>query len=268
MKIFQVDAFAANAFSGNPAAVCLLDTTKPDVWLQNVAAEMNLSETAFTLRSERGYNLRWFTPVCEVSLCGHATLATAHVLFESGLATESEVLRFHTKSGDLSAKKDGLWIEMDFPSYPALEPAPADDALTRALGLSSEAVFKYMREEEGMYIVECDSEERLRNMKPDFGLLKGSQASGVIVTCPAESEEYDFVSRFFAPRFGIDEDPVTGSAHCYLTPFWSRRLGKSDMMAYQASARGGVLRCRLEKGRVFIAGQGVTVFEGDLRVEQ
>ena len=259
LTIFQVDAFTDKPFSGNPAGVCVLPGPQDDRWMQNVAREMNLSETAFLLRQTDGYNLRWFTPAVEVELCGHATLASAHRLWEAGYLEAGEQARFHTLSGLLTAERRGDWIEMNFPAKPE-EPASAPPGLIEALGVPA----KYIGKSHFDYLVEVDSEEIVRNTKPDFTLLAKIPVRGVIVTSLASSGDYDFVSRFFAPQVGINEDPVTGSAHCCLSPFWSKRLGKSELVGYQASARGGVVHVRLDGDRVYLGGQAITVLRGEL----
>lgn len=257
--IYQVDAFAEKPFSGNPAAVCLLTDPEDDQWMQQLAQEMNLSETAFLLWQKDGFDLRWFTPAVEVDLCGHATLASAHVLWEQDYLNPGEQARFHTRSGLLTADRQGDWIELDFPAK-LEEPADAPPHLIEALGISA----TYTGKNDFDYLVEVESEEIVRNMKPDMALLAQITARGVMVTSRASSPGYDFVSRFFAPRVGINEDPVTGSAHCCLAPYWSKRLHKNEMVAYQASPRGGVLRVRIDGDRVKIAGQAVTVMRGEL----
>jgi PhzF family phenazine biosynthesis protein len=259
LTIYQVDAFTAKPFAGNPAAVCVLPRPMDDNWMQNVAREMNLSETAFLFRQEDGFRLRWFTPAVEVDLCGHATLASAHILWEMGHARAGEQVRFHTRSGILCAERKGDWIEMDFPAKPE-EPAPEPVGLAKALGVG----IKYLGRNQFDYLVEVDSEEIVHRMKPDFTLLMTLPVRGVIVTSPSSAPEYDFVSRFFAPRVGVNEDPVTGSAHCCLGPFWANRLHKNEFVAYQASPRGGVLRVRVMGARVILGGQAVTVLRGEL----
>jgi PhzF family phenazine biosynthesis protein len=259
LTLFQVDAFTAKPFAGNPAAVCILPQPMDENWMQNVAREMNLSETAFLLRQEEGFQLRWFTPAVEVDLCGHATLASAHVLWEMGYAKLSGQVRFYTRSGILTAERKGDWIEMDFPSKPE-EPAPMPPGLAQALGVS----IQYLGQNQFDYLVEVDSEETVRSLRPDFALLGTLPIRGVIVTSLSSSPGYDFVSRFFAPRVGVNEDPVTGSAHCCLGPFWGNRLHKFELVAYQASSRGGVLRVRVLGPRVVLGGQAVTVLRGEL----
>ncbi|MBS1252138.1 MAG: putative isomerase YddE [Anaerolineales bacterium] len=261
LEIFQVDAFTDTPFSGNPAAVCVLSAPADEVWMQNVALEMNLSETAFLQRRDDGFNLRWFTPAVEVDLCGHATLASAHILWEQGYLSEGEVARFHTLSGLLTADRKGEWIELNFPAEPE-EPVAAPDDLAEALG----ATPKYVGKNRLDYVVEVDSEETVRDLAPDFGRLLALSDRGFIVTSRAGTSEYDFVSRFFAPAVGINEDPVTGSAHCCLGPFWAGRLGKDELQAYQASARGGDVRVRVSGDRVYLGGQAVTVLGGTSEV--
>jgi PhzF family phenazine biosynthesis protein len=259
LAIVQVDAFTAKPFAGNPAAVCVLPSARDAIWMQNVAREMNLSETAFLVRDADAFQLRWFTPAVEVDLCGHATLASAHVLWEDGHLNPGQQARFETRSGLLTADKRGEWIEMDFP-VKVEEPADPPARLNEALGVPS----KYVGRNKFDYIVEVNSETVLRSLKPDFGLLGEIPVRGVIVTSRSESNGYDFVSRFFAPAAGINEDPVTGSAHCCLAPYWAKRLGKTNFVAYQASARGGVLRIQLNGDRVLLSGQAVTVLRGEL----
>ncbi len=259
IPLIQVDAFTDRPFTGNPAAICLLTDPQDAGWMQSVAQEMNLSETAFLQRHPNGFLLRWFTPKVEVDLCGHATLASAHVLWEEGYLRPEEKAHFYTKSGLLVAERQGPWIELDFPSEPE-EEASAPPNLIRALGVSPRYVGKNRLD----YLVEVASEEVLRSLKPDYTLLETVAARGVIVTSLASSSKFDFVSRFFAPRAGIPEDPVTGSAHCCLGPFWERRLKRNEFLAYQASSRGGTLRVRLGEGRVYLGGQAVTVLRGEL----
>lgn len=259
ISIFQVDAFTDKPFSGNPAAICIMREPQEESWMRNVAREMNLSETAFLLRQGDGFNLRWFTPTMEVDLCGHATLAAAHILWEEEYLKPNQAARFHTRSGLLTAEREGDWIEMDFPAEPEKKCAPPPE-LVRALGVE----VKYTGRNRLDYLVEVESEDGLRNLRPDLALLASLPVRGVIVTCLSSASEYDFVSRFFAPGVGIDEDPVTGSAHCCLGPFWASRLGKTKFLAFQVSSRGGVLRVRLGNNRVFLGGQAVTVLRGEL----
>ena len=259
LAIFQVDAFTTKPFAGNPAGVCVLSRPAEESWMQNVAREMNLSETAFLFREGDGFRLRWFTPAVEVDLCGHATLASAHILWEMDYAQPDEKVNFHTRSGVLTAERRGDWIEMDFPAKPE-EPAPEPAGLAKALGVKIE----YLGRNQFDYLVEVASEEIVGNLKPDFTLLGTLPVRGVIVTSLSSSREYDFVSRFFAPRVGVNEDPVTGSAHCCLGPFWASRLRKNELVAYQISPRGGVIRVRITGLRVVLGGQAVTVLRGEL----
>jgi len=260
VRLLQIDAFTAEPFRGNPAAVCFLDRERDDAWMGNVAAEMNLSETAFLLPRGDGWSLRWFTPAAEVKLCGHATLASAHALWQEDVLAAGEVARFHTLSGVLTASRDGDLIELDFPATPAEETA-APDGLLDALGVASA---RHVARNQFDYLVELASEDEVRALRPNFAGLRPIPVRGTIVTSRATSDGFDFVSRFFAPAFGVDEDPVTGSAHCALAPYWSSRLGKDEMRAWQASARGGALRVRLAGERVKLAGHAVTVMRGEL----
>jgi predicted PhzF superfamily epimerase YddE/YHI9 len=256
LPLFQVDAFTLTPFRGNPAAVCLLHAPAPDAWMQGVAAEMNLSETAFSWREGDAWRLRWFTPRVEVDLCGHATLASAHVLFARG---ESGV-RFLTRSGELRAAHRGGWIKLDFPALPVREATPPAH-LQDALGIAAVSFGRSRFD----VVAELSSEEAVRGLQPDFAALSALDMRGLIVTSRGASG-YDFVSRCFFPAVGIDEDPVTGSAHCALAPYWAERLGRAEMTAYQASPRGGEVRVRLAGDRVFLSGQAVTVLEGKLVV--
>jgi PhzF family phenazine biosynthesis protein len=259
LPLLQIDAFTDRPFAGNPAAVCLLPGPRDDAWMQRVGAEMNLSETAFLVREADGYRLRWFTPAVEVDLCGHATLASAHALWETGLLPAEEEARFHTRSGLLTVVRRGAWMEMNFPAKPPA-PAAAPAGLAEALG----AAPRYVGRNQFDYLVEVESEAALRALAPDFGRLAALPVRGVIVTARAATAGFDFVSRFFAPAAGINEDPVTGSAHCCLGPYWRERLGRDELRAYQASARGGVVELRVAGERVFLRGQAVTVLRGEL----
>lgn len=259
VKIFQVDAFTDKPFAGNPAAVCILPEPRDEAWMQDVAREMNLSETAFVCAQQDGFNLRWFTPAVEVDLCGHATLASAHILWQNDILAPEQQARFHTRSGLLTAERKEDEIELNFPATPD-EPASAPAGLSEALGVAP----KYIGKSTFDYLVEVDSEEIVRNLKPDFALLRKVPIRGIMVTSAADSSWYDFVSRFFAPAVGVNEDPVTGSAHCCLGPFWSRRFGKNELVAFQASERGGTVRVRVVGDRVYLAGRAVTVLRGEL----
>ena len=260
LTITQVDAFTDKPFGGNPAAVCILPEARDAAWMQNVAMEMNLSETAFLVKQDDGYDLRWFTPAVEVALCGHATLASAHVLWETGALDGDQTARFQTKSGVLTAERRGTWMELDFPATPG-EPAEAPPRLAEALGAHP----KYVGRNKFDYLVELEEDE-VRTLTPNFSLLRALPVRGIIVTSPSSDPQYDFISRFFAPGSGVDEDPVTGSAHCALTPFWAKRFGKTEMMANQLSRRGGVLKVTLAGDRVLLGGQAVTTLRGELLV--
>jgi PhzF family phenazine biosynthesis protein len=264
-NLIQVDSFTRVPFAGNPAAVCLVTGNPDDRWLQNVAREMNLSETAFLTiaRGGTGYNLRWFTPTTEVELCGHATLASAHVLWEEEYLQPDEVARFQTLSGELTARRDGEWIEMDFPLTPVLSQELHPDLL-EGLGVLESAV-NFVGKTRFDYFLELASEDLIRGLQPDFARLATVPGRGVIVTSRAsKTGEYDFVSRVFGPAVGINEDPVTGSAHCGLAPYWSEKLGKDSLVGYQASERGGIVRVRPQGERVLLGGQAVTVLRGTL----
>jgi PhzF family phenazine biosynthesis protein len=252
--IYQVDAFTDHPFAGNPAGVCILTAAAEDAWMQSVAREMNLSETAFLVAQADGYNLRWFTPAAEVRLCGHATLASAHTLWETGILQDIEEARFQTLSGLLTANRRGDWIEMNFPARPP-NPVRESEILISALG----APARFIGRDVDDYLVELESETIVRALEPDFTSLGKLNVRGVIITARSEDPNFDFVSRFFAPSVGVNEDPVTGSAHCCLTPYWSRKLQKKAMTAFQASARGGILHVELSGDRVLLAGQAVTV---------
>lgn len=260
MKIYHIDAFTDKKFSGNPACVCFPGPGAEDTWMQSLAMEMNLSETAFLVKQGDDWGLRWFTPKIEVDLCGHATLASAHVLWETGELPEGKTARFHTRSGLLSAEKKDGWIEMNFPREEERESAAPDD-LIRGLGVKP----GYTGRNRMDFLVEVESEEVLRSLAPDMEALKKVKSRGIIVTAPSASREFDFVSRFFAPGHGVNEDPVTGSAHCCLGPYWQKKLKKDTFRAFQASERGGVLKVRVAGERVFISGKAVTVYTAELR---
>jgi PhzF family phenazine biosynthesis protein len=260
IRIVQVDAFTNRPFAGNPAAVCVLSEPKPDQWLRDVAREMNLSETAFLTPRDGEFHLRWLTPAVEVDLCGHATVASAHVLWEDGHLPEGRQARFHTRSGLLTADRRGDWIELNFPAKIA-DPAAPPAELLRSLGIETAA---FVGKNAFDYLVEVDSEETVRALSPDHSTLRKIPVRGVIVTARSRDAQFDFVSRFFAPGAGVDEDPVTGSAHTALGPYWAQKLGKTNLTAYQASARGGVVRVTLQGDRVLLGGQAVTVMTANL----
>ena len=259
VPIFQVDAFADRPFAGNPAAVCLLPGPGDAEWMQQVAMEMNLAETAFLHREGDGYRLRWFTPTVEVDLCGHATLASAHILWEQNLIASDAQARFQTRSGLLTADRRPNGIELDFPATPAT-PTQLPLGLIAALGVTPRFAGKTKFD----YFIEVDSEDTVRRLQPDHAELAKLDVRGVIVTAKATTRGFDFVSRFFAPGVGIPEDPATGSSHCALAPFWNERLKKQEMTGYQASARGGVIGVRLVGERVRLRGKAVTVLRGEL----
>jgi PhzF family phenazine biosynthesis protein len=260
-RIYQVDAFTDRPFAGNPAGVCILAEPREDSWMQALAAEMNLSETAFLVPVEGGFNLRWFSPGMEIDLCGHATLASAHVLWQTGVLPAGAQARFHTRSGLLTCDRRGDWIEMDFPATPPAEIA-TPPGLLDALGVGGAA---YAGRTKFDYFVELTDAGLVRALAPDMRALKPFDVRGVIVTARSDDPDFDFISRFFAPQSGVDEDPVTGSAHCALAPYWAAKLRKPEMTAYQASERGGVVRVRPEGDRVILGGRAVTVFEAELR---
>jgi PhzF family phenazine biosynthesis protein len=281
-SIVTVDAFTDVRFAGNPAAVCILPPGKTDEgWMQKVAREMNLPETAFLRGRDGGspsgrgradgsksFDLRWFTPIVEVDLCGHATLASAHVLWEEGYVARKEKLHFHTRSGLLKAERrvEGrqVWIDLDFPALPERAFEGSTGVISKALATKPRYVGAFGSD----YLVEVESESVLKRLSPDFALMKTLRCRGIAATCvPSASTKargYDFVSRFFAPSVGINEDPVTGSAHCFLGPFWGRRLRKKEVLGYQASVRGGSVRARMEGDRVVLGGRAVTVMRGEL----
>jgi len=268
VRIFTVDAFTDRPFAGNPAGVCLLDDAPEppdDAWMQSVAAEMNLSETAFLRRATNGqaFDLRWFTPVVEVPLCGHATLASAHVLYEIGSLSPDALAEFNTLSGRLTARKTTDGITMDFPLQPVERVADTDvpDALRQGLGVELVAVTI----NEGRFVVELADEDALRTLQPNLALLSTLNRACVI-TCRSETPGYDFISRNFLPHRGIPEDPVTGAAHCSLADYWRAQLGKDEFTAYQASRRGGVVGVRIDGDRVILTGQAVTVLRGTIEL--
>ena len=255
--LYQVDSFTSTPFRGNPAGVCILEKPMPDEWMQAVASEMNLSETAFIQQeSDDNYNLRWFTPSQEVSLCGHATLASAHIMHEQGLIDTKQEIVFSTLSGELKATHTGDLIQMNFPARPVSK-LSAHDTTLEILNLP----YKSAGASDFDYFVELESEEQIINYKPDIEVLKLLPLEGLIITAGSENPTYDFISRYFAPKLGIDEDPVTGSAHCSLAPYWSKILGRTEMKGYQASKRGGEVITRLDGKRVILFGSAVTIME-------
>jgi PhzF family phenazine biosynthesis protein len=260
IPLLQVDAFTDRPFRGNPAAVCLLDAPRPDEWMQAVAAEMNLAETAFVLPREDGWSLRWFTPTVEVDLCGHATLATAHALWSSGRLPPAETARFLTRSGWLTATRRGDLIELDFPATPPDEAPGMAGRIAEAIGAAPGWVGRSIYD----LMAVLDDAAAVRALRPDLARVAELPARGLIVTAPGDDGTHDFVSRFFAPQSGVPEDPVTGSAHCALGPYWGARLGRATLRALQASPRTGSLRVELAGDRVRLAGHAVTVFRAEL----
>jgi PhzF family phenazine biosynthesis protein len=259
IRFQHVDAFTGRPFAGNPAGVCLLTKDVTSEWMQQVAAELGLSETAFVLQRPDGeFDLRWFAPAAEVGLCGHATLATAHTLWELGELDPSDIARFHTKSGLLTAARRSEWIELDFPASPTERVAPPA-GLLEALGLEAVFVGKTRFD----FLVEVESEAAVRSARPNFDALRGLGVRGVMITARSGSANADFVSRFFAPGIGVDEDPVTGSSHCALAPYWQAKLGRDELIGTQISARGGTVCCRVVGGRVSLSGRAVTVLRGE-----
>lgn len=259
IPIFIVDAFAERPFQGNPAAVCPLEAPADAGWMQRVAAEMNLSETAFVVPNGTGFDLRWFTPRVEVDLCGHATLATAHLLWEQKLAPAGEAIRFQTQSGQLTCLKSRGRIELDFPAEPPRAVAPLPEL---AMALGAEPL--YLGRNRFDVLAEFASEEAVAQLRPDFTRLEAIPARGIIATARSSDPRFDFVSRFFAPAVGVNEDPVCGSAHCCLGPFWSTKLNKADLVGHQISARGGIVGVRVLEQRVVLSGVAVTVLVGRL----
>jgi PhzF family phenazine biosynthesis protein len=260
LPLHLIDAFTDEPFAGNPAGVCLLDAARPDAWLRAVAREMNQAETAFLRPIETGFELRWFTPALEVDLCGHATLASAHFLWKGGHLEPGRPARFHTRSGLLTATLQADWITLDFPATPAL-PCDTPARLLDSLGLASATPVLRSQFD---YFVALEDPGTLRALTPDFRMLREVNTRGVVVSAPSDLSGVDFISRFFAPAAGVDEDPVTGSAHCALAPFWAARLGRPKLVGYQASARGGTVRVEDAGERVYLSGKAVTVVTGTL----
>jgi len=264
-RIIQVDSFTDRPFAGNPAAVCLLDAPAPESWMQHVAAEMNLSETAFVHPIEPGplFRLRWFTPSVEVDLCGHATLAAAHVLWEEKVLRPQAPAQFETRSGRLAARRQGDWIELDFPAE-VIDSPILDQIELDQIAAAVKTPFLSAGRNRLDLLVEFADEQTVREVQPDYRLIAALPVRGVIATSRAAAPEFDFVSRFFAPRVGVDEDPVCGSAHCCLGPFWASRLGRNELTGHQVSPRGGVVKVRVAGPRVALIGQAVTVLRGEL----
>jgi len=258
--IYQVDAFTTEPFKGNPAGVCILEKEPKTEWMQNVAMEMNLSETAFIFQEEGTRNIRFFTPEAEMNLCGHATLSASHILYETGIVQKEDIIELHSKAGKLMIRKTGEWITMNFPAYP-LEKRAIPDEFQKLTGIRPLELYNAGS---GWTLALLSNEEEVRSMDPDFGAMKSSEFGDLIVTAPSSDHSFDFCVRCFAPAVGINEDPVTGSAHCALVPFWSKRTGKTSFNSHQVSKREGILKVALKEDRVEISGQAITVFKADL----
>jgi len=258
--IFQVDAFTTEPFKGNPAGVCITDTEPSATWMQNIAMEMNLSETAFVFPVNGSLNIRFFSPAAEIDLCGHATLSASHILYESGKVRNEEEISLHSKAGELRIRKNGEWITMNFPAYP-ISKAEIPLEFESVIGIIPA---EFYRSAYGWTLAVLNSEKEVRKLAPDFSRMKNSEFGDLIVTAVSEDPSYDFCLRCFAPALGIDEDPVTGSAHCALVPFWHSRTGKKEFVSHQVSRRSGILRVALKGNRVEISGQAVTILRADL----
>jgi PhzF family phenazine biosynthesis protein len=260
--IYQVDAFTTEAFKGNPAGVCILDQEPDSEWMQNIAMEMNLSETAFVFPGKDSLVIRYYTPEAEIKLCGHATLSASHIIYETAMLRSDQEIRFSSKAGELHIRKQEDWITMNFPFF-ALEKMEITSEFRMITGIHPQELYKAGY---GWTLAMMKSEKEVKNMKPHFSLMKDSIYGDLIVTAESENPEYDFCVRCFAPAVGIDEDPVTGSAHCALGPFWSEKTGKKDFKSHQISKREGVLKISLKGDRVEISGQAKTIFKADLFV--
>jgi PhzF family phenazine biosynthesis protein len=260
--IYQVDAFTAEPFKGNPAGVCIMQKEPSEYWMQNVAAEMNLSETAFIVKEGEKFKIRFFTPESEIPLCGHATLSSAHIMFETGLVSDDSTIIFDSGAGDLFVRKSGNWIIMNFPAY-EIEPMQIPSTAVKLIGIHPEELY---RTSHGWTLALLHNEEDVRNLKPDFVHMKDSPFGDLIVTAPSEDTNFDFCVRCFAPALGINEDPVTGSAHSALTPFWSKKTGRHEFISRQVSKRSGILKVALKGDRVEISGQARTIFIAELLV--
>ncbi|MBI5835143.1 MAG: PhzF family phenazine biosynthesis protein [Armatimonadetes bacterium] len=261
VRLHVVDAFTSQPFSGNPAGVCLLPVERGAEWMQLVARELNLSETAFLSPVGQGYRLRWFTPQTEIDLCGHATLASAHILWQTGVLSAEAPAVFATRSGELTCRRDGAWIAMDFPAITVSE-TPAPEALFAGLGVEP----AWVGRSDCRWLVEVADASTVRHLRPTFARLAQVPSGSVIVTAVSDEPDSDFVSRYFAPGMGIDEDPVTGSAHCALAPYWQARLGRVELVGRQLSARGGTVRCAAHGDRVLLGGQAITVSQVEMLV--
>jgi PhzF family phenazine biosynthesis protein len=260
--IYQVDAFTAEPFKGNPAGVCILQKEVSKKWMQNVAAEMNLSETAFIVKAGDKYKIRYFSPESEVPLCGHATLASAHILFQTGMVSREKTIIFTASVGDLFINISGNWIIMNFPAY-TVEPMQIPSSAAKLIGIKPVELY---RTSHGWTLALFNNEDDIRNLKPDFNMMKNSPFGDLIVTAPSEDTNFDFCVRCFAPAIGINEDPVTGSAHCALTPFWHEKTGREEFISRQVSKRSGILKVALKGDRVEIAGHAKTIFKAEMYV--
>lgn len=261
-SIYHVDAFTAEPFKGNPAGVCFVEKETSAEWMQNVAAELNLSETAFVVPGEKVSEIRFFTPVAEVPLCGHATLSASHIMYETNRVHLQQEIIFRAKAGELKIRKTGNWITMNFPSYP-VNKVPVPEVIEQIIGSSPVEFYKSTF---GWTLALMEHEQLVRDMKPDFRMMKNSEFGDMIVTAKSDEPGFDFCVRCFAPALGIDEDPVTGSAHCALVPFWQMKTGKTEFVSHQVSKRSGILKVSLKGDRVEISGQAVTIIKGELFV--
>ena len=260
--IYQVDAFTTQPFKGNPAGVCIMDYEPTEIWMQNIAMEMNLSETAFVFPGKDCRIIRFYTPESEIHLCGHATLSASHIFYEKGIVKNSEEITFSSKAGELLIRKQGDWITMNFPAY-KLEQIRINPDFEKVIGIHPLELY---RTGHGWTLALLKNENEVKNIKPHFSLMKDSEFGDLIVTAPSSDPEYDFCVRCFAPALGIDEDPVTGSAHCSLVPFWHDKTGRTDFVSHQVSKRSGILKVFLKSGRVEISGQAKTIFKAELLV--
>jgi PhzF family phenazine biosynthesis protein len=258
--IYQVDAFTTKPFKGNPAAVCIFEKEPETEWMQNIAMEMNLSETAFVFQDKGNMNIRFFTPEAEMNLCGHATLSASHILYETGVVQKKDTIELHSKAGKLIIRWDAGWITMNFPVYP-LEKRSIPDEFMKLTGIKPLELYNAGS---GWTLALLNNEEEVRNMNPDFASMRNSDFGDLIVTATSSDPAFDFCVRCFAPAVGINEDPVTGSAHCALVPFWNARTGKSTFNSHQVSKREGVLKVSLRGERVEISGEAITIFRADL----
>ncbi len=262
ITLYQVDAFTSEPFKGNPAGVCILEKEMPEEWMQNVAAEIHVSETAFITEGKNGYKIRYFTPESEVPLCGHATLSSAHIIYETGVADRKQEIIFMSKAGELKIRTSGKWVTMNFPAY-SLDPVRIPDGIEKIIGTRPSELY---RTGHGWTFALFKDENEVRNIKPDFKAMKNSEFGDLIITAPSDDKNFDFCVRCFVPALGIDEDPVTGSAHCSLVPFWNMKTGRKEFVSHQVSKRGGVLKVAMKGERVEISGQAKTIFKAELYI--